>query len=127
MNKWIINYGISIVMLLLMAGAAVLMETMELRTKVVVEILCVENGTYLAYIDRSTAPTFVKGDRLTTETQENQPLHFLVKQVQQEPSFVRLRLMPCNVTAVKQTMNGNSKQTSYYYTGRTKLRKLIFK
>lgn len=126
-NKILLRYGVPAILLLMAAGVAVMLESIEIRTKSPVTLVVRGNDACTAYI---AAPpqdfAFGCGDTLTVEQTPGGTVRFVVNGLRQEPAATVAELGTADRRIpLIQTFGGNTCTTGYIFTGKVKLRQLV--
>lgn len=128
MKRFILRYGLFAVLLLVAAGTLFILDRIEVRTKTSVSLFLLPDGDCMAYVARADAFAPAAGDTLAVDQTLSGPLTAVVRTVRHEPAYVVLRLRPLAGTPSRAPrFAGNSFSSGYVYTGRVRLRTLVFR
>ncbi|WP_294480662.1 hypothetical protein [uncultured Bacteroides sp.] len=123
---FLLHYGISFILLIMMMGIAYMLQVMEIKEKVSVDLFY-NHHYYIAYIDKSK--TFSPSANMVIEidTNEKKKLLFRIVTVTEEESLTRMELKAeTDKETISNAFAGNSKLSGYIYVDAIKLWDLIF-
>ncbi|MCD8317346.1 MAG: hypothetical protein LUC45_00120, partial [Paraprevotella sp.] len=86
MYAFFLHYGISTVLLLMLAAIIVMLNTVEINQKVTADILK-EGERCRAYVAKNACLTLHKGYSLTIDAMNGEKLGFTVQSVMEEPDY----------------------------------------
>ena len=128
MKKAILKYGVFVILLVMSLGLLIILNQFEIRSKTSVYLIVSENQGCMAYVayDKKFDPNI--GDTIKIDQTLGDEVAFIVKAVKKEPSNLVLQLYPIDKEMnVIRKFGGNTFSPGYIYTGRIKLRDLVFK
>lgn len=123
---FLLQYGISIILLIMMIGIGYMLQVMEIKEKVSVDLFC-NDHYYIAYIDRSNTFCPLANRVIEIDTNEKKKLFFKIVTVTKEASLIRMDLIPeTDKEIIQEAFAGNTKLSGYIYIDAIKLWDLIF-
>lgn len=129
MNKLLLRYGVPAILLTMAAGVAVMLESIEIRTKSSVTLFVRGRTACTAYIAAPQQDFAVRrGDTLTVEQTPGGNVRFIVHAVRREPAATVVELETADDRwPLIQTLGGNTCAAGYIFTGKVKLRQLVIR
>lgn len=127
-GKFLLHYGISIVLVLMMVGIAYLLQVIEIRNKVPVDVIyCVRTDSYIAYVHKTSSLKLVVGNLITVDTTGKERLCFKIRDVREESTLMALKLSSVtDMVCIHKEFSGNTKLSGYIFTNKVKLWNLVF-
>jgi len=123
-----LHYGISFVLLFMLVGIAYMLQTIEIKNKVSVDVFFDKDfSAYTAYVSKNNQFHSQVNKLIQIDTSDRMHLSFKVLAIREESSFFVLQLLPQNKSViVNNFFAGNTKYSGYIFTNKIKLWDLIF-
>ncbi len=119
-----IRYGMSIIIVGMFAGLAVMLNSIQIRNKQAIDIVRTDGKT-IAFTTQSPHLAIAVGDTLTVDSDNQQQLLYIVRQMAVQPPHYVLTLHPVDDSTLPS--HTSSKFTGFIYVGSTPLSAFIFK
>lgn len=128
LGKLLLHYGISVVLILMMAGIAYLLQVIEIRNRIPTDVIyCAQTDSYMAYVGKNPFRGYAIGDLITIDISDKEQLRFDVRNVREESTLMVLQLAPVAPDAVmRRHFAGDTKLSGFVFTNKVKLWNLIF-
>ncbi len=128
MKGFWIHWGMSAVMLFLLAAVAVILQVVKLRTKIPVEVIWQgPMDTVVVYMQKGeSAGGCSAGDRMNVEMPGESTIAIVLTEIGEEHNYFRCKAVAENPHLLRQRMNGNTKMDAYVFAGEVKIWNLIF-
>lgn len=126
-SHFFLHYGISAVLVVMLAGIICMLHVIEISNKVAVDLQRDGQAQCRAYLPHDLCTTYSVGDTLHLHTYNGTTAAFRLTEIHQEQTYCIGLLSP--IAASTQTdalFQGDSKTTGYLVTGKSKLWSLIF-
>lgn len=126
--RFLLHYGISSVLLLMMIGIAYMLQVIQISNKTAADVLSDEkSNTYIAYVDKNNMFKPELNHSVEIDTPDKKRLFFKIKGIQEESSFFVLNLTSeTNEETLTECFAGNTKLSGYIFTNKIKLWDLLF-
>lgn len=123
---FLLHHGISFILLIMMIGIAYMLQVMEIKEKISVDVFY-NNHYYIAYTDKSKTFSPSTNMVIGIDTNEKKKLLFRIVTVTEEESLTRMELTEVtDKEIVSSVFAGNTKLSGYIYVDTIKLWDLIF-
>lgn len=123
---FLLQYGISIILFIMMIGIGYMLQVIEIKEKVSVDLFY-NNHYYIAYINKSNTFSPPADRVIEVDTNEKQKLFFKIVAVVEETSLIRMELTSeTDKEIIHEAFDGNTRLSGYIYVDAIKLWDLIF-
>lgn len=127
--RFLLHYGISTVLLIMLVAILYMMRVIGISNKVSVDIYADTAYGYCAYLPVTSDLALYEGDTLVVSTGEgDMSVRFLIEQTTMEPSYLVCRMSPISDEAeMTRAFGGNTRLTGYVFAEKIQLSQLIFR
>lgn len=126
--RFLLHYGISTVLLLMMICIIYLLQIINIQNKSIADVfLNADQVTCTAYVVKNEKFKPSKRDRLFIDTSQKKQVPFKILNIEEEKGYIVLQLSPLfDTDLLDEILQGNSKFSGYIFIGNIKLWSLIF-
>lgn len=125
--QFLLRNGISFVLMFMLVGIIYLLETIEIKNRLEVDIFNEGNLRYKAYIHKNEKYYPQVGTIVYIDTTDKSLLSFKIIKINEEFSYYVLQLkLNSSLSIKKEATLENSKTSGFIYINKIKLRELIF-
>lgn len=127
--RFLLHYGISTVLLIMLVAILYMMRVIGISNKVSVDIYADTAYGYCAYLPVTSDLALYEGDTLVVSTGEGDTsVRFRIEQTTVEPSYFVCRMLPISDDVeMQKAFGGNTRLTGYVFTEKIQLSHLIFR
>lgn len=126
---FLLHYGISTVLLIMLVAILYMMRVIGISNKVSVDIYADTSYGYCAYLPITSNLALADGDTLTVSTGGGDTsIRFRIQGTTMEPSYLVCRMLPISDDVeMQKAFGGNTRLTGYVFTEKIQLSHLIFR
>lgn len=122
-----IHWGMSAVMLFLLATVVIILQVVKLRTRIPVEVIWQGEGdTAVIYVSKDRAVDCAAGRRLNVEVSGENPVAFSIVEVGEERDYYRCTAVVTDMDLLRRCMGGNTKMDAFVFAREVKIWNLVF-
>lgn len=127
--RFLLHYGISTVLLIMLVAILYMMRVIGISNKVSVDIYADTAYGYCAYLPVTSDLALHEGDTLAVSTGGGDTsVRFRIEQTTVEPSYFVCRMSPVSDNAeMTRAFGGNTRLTGYVFAEKIQLSQLIFR
>ncbi len=122
-----IHWGMSAVMLFILAAVVIILQVVKLRTKIPVEVIWSgKTDTVVIYVQKDRMVDCKPGRRLNVEVPRESSLSFIVVTKDEECNYYRCKAVTKDVDLLRRRMGGNTKMDAFVFAREVKIWNLVF-
>ncbi len=122
-----IHWGMSAVMLFILAAVVIILQVVKLRTKIPVEVIWSgKTDTVVIYVQKDRMVNCKPGRRLNVEVPGETPLVFSITDMSEERDNYRCQAIATDADLLYQRMGGNTKMGAFVFAREVKIWNLVF-
>lgn len=122
-----IHWGMSAVMLFILAAVAIILQVVKLRTKIPVEVIWLGKAdTVVLYVQKDRMVDCTPGCRLNVEAPGESLLPFIVVAKDEECNYYRCKAIATDAGLLRRRMGGNTKMDAFVFAREVKIWNLVF-
>jgi len=125
-SGFIIHYGISTILLTMMIGIINMLQCIEIRNKIQIELIRISSKDVLCYFDDITGKNLHKGDSILLYIKDDSAnLELRISKIRKEKMYFVV-LFQGSINDINNKFDNATKITAYFYTNKLQLWDLVF-
>lgn len=124
--KFLIHHGMSITMVTIIIGLIYMLQVVEIKNKIPVDILYIDNN-YIAYMTKNNNFKPVDKSTINIDISGKDKLYFEIRTVKEEPLYFFMEVFPISSKQeLDDSFERNSRISGFMFTNDVKLWSLVF-